>query len=370
MKNKSKIIAMYLPQYHATPENSKFWGDGYTDWMAVKNSKPLFDNHNQPRVPKDDYYYDLSDADSLRWQAKLAKEYGIDGFGIYHYWFDSEKHYLKTPAELLLANTDIDIDFFFAWDNCSWKRSWCNVEIANDWAPLYDDGAKRGPEILAELVYGREAEWEKHFMYLLNYFKDSRYMKVDNKPVFTILNQENDTDTLVAMCNFWDELAKKNGFDGMYIIGRKKNNNIAFAEHQYVYEPEWSGWTWKTFSQRVELAIDKRLQKRKVRVFDYDHVWRRIIKDARRDKSSDVFFGAFVDFDDTPRRGIRGKCFKGATPEKFKEYLNRLYEISCEKEKEFIFLVAWNEWGEGAYLEPDVKNGYAYLEAVRDVVKK
>ena len=123
MKN-TKIIAMYLPQYHQIPENDKWWGEGFTDWVGAKSASSLFEGHEQPKIPMNDNYYDLSKADDIRWQAKLAREYGVYGFGIYHYWFSSSQKLLTKPAELILANKDIDIPFFFAWDNCSWVRTW------------------------------------------------------------------------------------------------------------------------------------------------------------------------------------------------------------------------------------------------------
>ena len=115
--NKVKVIANYLPQYHTIPENDKWWGKGFTDWIAVKATEPAYEGHNQPRVPLNENYYSLDCADSIRWQASLAREYGIYGFGIYHYWFSSNQQLLQKPAELLLQNKDIDINFMFIWDN-------------------------------------------------------------------------------------------------------------------------------------------------------------------------------------------------------------------------------------------------------------
>ncbi|MBQ0066894.1 MAG: glycoside hydrolase family 99-like domain-containing protein, partial [Phascolarctobacterium sp.] len=138
MADKVKVIANYLPQYHRIPENDMWWGEGYTDWVATKNAKPLFEGHRQPRIPLDNNYYDLSDVNTIRWQAQLARKYGVYGFGIYHYWFNSNMQLLQKPAELLLKNKDIDINFMFIWDNSSWIRSWSNIKECNDWAPKFD----------------------------------------------------------------------------------------------------------------------------------------------------------------------------------------------------------------------------------------
>ena len=155
--NKVNVFAMYLPQYHETEENSKFWGQGFTDWVSVKKATPLFDGHMQPHVPLDKNYYDLSLVSEIKWQAKLAKNYGVSGWGIYHYWFNSEQKTLTKPAELILQNEDIDMPFFFAWDNASWKRTWSKIK-GNDWSPLNDTETEKqahtGPEILIEYKLG------------------------------------------------------------------------------------------------------------------------------------------------------------------------------------------------------------------------
>ena len=131
---KPEIFAAYLPQYHETEENNMFWGKGFTDWVGVKAAKPQFDGHIQPRVPLNNNYYDLSDYKVIHAQAQLAKKYGIDGFNIYHYWFDKSHPVLFKPAQNILEHKDIDIKFFFTWDNHSWIRSWSNIR-GNAWAP-------------------------------------------------------------------------------------------------------------------------------------------------------------------------------------------------------------------------------------------
>ena len=140
-ENDVKVLAMYLPQYHEVEENSRFWGKGFTDWVSVKKATPLYEGHYQPEVPLNNNYYDLSRKESIKWQIDLAKKYGVYGFGIYHYWFSDEKQLLTKPAELILENKDLDIPFFFAWDNASWRRTWSKFR-GNAWAPMEDAANK------------------------------------------------------------------------------------------------------------------------------------------------------------------------------------------------------------------------------------
>lgn len=369
-----KIIANYLPQFHSIPENDEWWGKGYTDWDAVRRSKPLYSGHNQPRVPHGEHYYKLDNSEEIRRQAKLAREYGIFGFGIYHYWFSSELHLLDKPAILLNESKDIDINYMFIWDNGSWKRTWSNVKFGNDWSPLHEDEKslqKKGTGILAELKYGDKDEWEKHFIYLLQFFKDERYIKIDNKPVFAFYNQNNEPEVLKEMCEYWDDLAKKEGFAGIYCLGKRNNQKISIMDYGFLYQPEWDGWLWHNLFQRAFQRLKTEFYRKvgKPIMYSYDSIWRRILRTAKQTYKEDLFYSAFVAYDDTPRRGKNGRVVKGDTPKKFQNYLRKLIEISKANDKEYLFLTAWNEWGEGAYLEPDTQNEFSYLEAVKKAVE-
>ena len=171
---KTKLLTWYLPQYHSIPENNEFWGEGFTDWVTVRNAKPLYRGHQQPRIPLDHNYYDLSIRNDVAWQARIAKEHGIYGFGIYHYWFNNEKNLLTKPAEIIRDDKDIDINYFFAWDNASWVRSWSALS-GNAWAPVADQKYnKNGRTVLIPYILGKENDWENHFNHLIDYFNDSR----------------------------------------------------------------------------------------------------------------------------------------------------------------------------------------------------
>ena len=123
-----RIIALYVPQFHEIKENNIWWGEGYTEWNAVKNAKRISKKQIQPRVPLNDNYYDLLDVKTLKWQAKLANEYGIYGFCFYHYWFSNDLQLLEKPAEILLANPSISINYMFCWANESWTRTWYGLD--------------------------------------------------------------------------------------------------------------------------------------------------------------------------------------------------------------------------------------------------
>ena len=368
--NNIKIIANYLPQYHVIPENSAWWGEGFTDWVAVKNSKPLYDGHSQPRIPLNNHYYSLDNVEEIRWQTEIAKKYGVYGFGIYHYWFSSNMMLLQKPAEIIRDNTDIDIHYLFIWDNSSWCRTWSKGKFSHSWAPKFDNNKSIGSNengILAEIRYGTKKDWKEHFLYLLSFFKDERYIKIKNKPVFIFFKPHNNFVVIRQMTEYWNELAKQYGFAGIMAITLDSWNKKHNLEYKVRYAPFSSTNLKDALLSRLRVAFNKKIYG--FNYCDYDYYWQRIIKNAKH-ADNNTFLSGFVDYDDTPRRGENARIMNGVSVEKFEKYIYQLLKISKNSNKEYVFITAWNEWGEGAYLEPDEKNGFAYLEALKKAIDR
>jgi hypothetical protein len=369
VKHKLKLIALYLPQFHCIPENDEFWGKGFTDWVSVKKAKPLFESHDQPKVPLNDNYYDLSLKQNVEWQCNLASDYGVYGFGVYHYWFNNEKNLLTKPAEIMRDLTNSRTKYFLIWDNCQWKRSWSNI-AGNDWAPMEDKykAECKGVKVLIPYILGKEKDWENHYNYVVSHFKSPNYERIDNKPVFTIFHYSKEID---KMCDYWNKLAKRDGFDGIYFIF-KYHRFLKDEDIRYHYQPHFSAWDNQSlFIRGIYKILDKfNIRKsNRMTIYNYDKVWLRLLKYAKTNGNKNLLHGAFVSYDDSPRRGkLNSKIIVGATPEKFKKYFKQLVEICNSQNKPYLFLTAWNEWGEGAYLEPDKKTGFSYLQALKEVV--
>lgn len=357
---KIKPIAIHLPQFHRVKENDEWWGEGFTEWTAVKESEPLFKGHNQPRVPLNHYYYDMLSKDTLVRQARMAKEYGIYGFCFYHYYFENGRKILEKPVENLLKWKEIDINYCFCWANETWARSWSNIPDSNVWSEKHEMSDNHSG-ILLQQAYGEQRDWKKHFDYLLPFFKDSRYIKVDNKPMF-IFYKTNLIDCINEMLEYWEELAKKEGFDGIYSMD---TNPIVSTNTSATL---WKGYDAFAHVQFLgEKAEDYYENGKRYQL--YEEVWNNAIR-AFGDENRKNYYGAFVDFDDSPRRGYNGLMLMGANVETFEKYAYMLGVKNCLEGNEFYFINAWNEWGEGNYLEPDEKNGYGYLEAVRRIMDK
>jgi len=343
-----KFIAFYLPQFHSIPENDKWWGAGFTEWFNTKKAIPMFDGHYQPRTPCNNNYYNLLDVKTLKFQADLANKHEIYGFCIYHYWFNGRK-LLEKPAEILLNAKDIDAKYCFSWANEPWSRAW--------------DG--KDSEVLIPQKYGGEDEWRQHFDYLLPFFQDERYIRIDNKPVFVIY-RTNNIPNVEEMLIYWDKLSQKNGINGLCIIetlNSFQNKPILNkSEGAIEFEPMYTLRQKSSFFFNLKRYFNKRMGR--LDIVDYDSLWARILKRKINANGKRRFLGAFVDWDNTARKGKNGLIVRGATPEKFGRYLKNQSNKSVE---EYIFVNAWNEWAEGAYLEPDKKYNLAYLQQVKKV---
>lgn len=356
-----RILVIYLPQFHETKDNNLWWGRGFTDWQTVKTAEAYFPGHMQPKIPLDKYYYDLGEKEAMERQAKLAMDYGIGGFCFYHYYFKNGKKELELPAENLLKWKDIKMPFCFNWASEAWIRSWSRF-TGNVWAEKYErkteDATDAANGILAEQDYGDEEDWVKHFKYLLPFFRDDRYVKKDGRPVF-IFYSPNDIKPLGEMTDCWRRLAKEAGLNGLYLIGSKLNAPNPYLDAAIIYEPR---------NSINKLNSEGKVQiKNGVRCFTYADVWNGI-NEAVPVYGYKTYFCGVSGYDDTPRRGTSGECLIEASSEIFERQLEALMQKSIDEDNEFLFINAWNEWGEGMYLEPDMMEGYKYLDAVKDAV--
>lgn len=359
MKN-IKPIAIYLPQYYETEYNNKWWGKGFTDWTAVKKATPCFEGHIQPKIPLNNYYYDLLNRNTLLYQKELMKKYGIYGLCFYHYYFKDGVKVLEKPAENLLKWKEIDIPFCFSWPSEKWIRTWSNF-YGNVWGEKFDGDADRaGDGVLLEQDFGSKEQWKIHFEYLLQFFNDERYIKIDGKPIFIFHNAEQ-VSCLKEMTGYWIELAKENGLAGIYFIG---SNISGFREELDAILMNEPTHTRKKLLDRGAYTV-----KNGVTCFEYSDFVEEVLNTEPLIGTRTYFCGV-PGYDTTPRRGCNGECFLDNSSELFETLMDGLYKKTIKNGNEFVFINAWNEWGEGMYLEPDEENRYVALEVVRKTSDK
>ena len=349
-----KTFAFFLPQFHEIAENNEWWGKGFTEWVNVKAAHPMFKGHVQPKHPLNNNYYNLLDKNTMIWQTGLMQQAGVSGFIYYHYYFDG-KLLLEKPAENLLKWKDIRQPFFFCWANHPWKRTWEGSET-----------------VLMPMDYGDVSSWERHFQYLLPFFKDSRYEKKDNKPLFMIFKSS--FNCKKEMFQYFDMRCKSEGFEGICLIESYhgeiswehfSNEKSNLTSYVFFREPAYSQFGYlKSKGAVFDLAhrVVRRLRKygivNKPFIINGNNVMKwKIMHEPLEDG---IIHGLCFEWDNTPRHKQRGYVITGFDHQLFLTFMQKI------KDEEYLFVNAWNEWAEGMILEPTEENGSKYLEWLRN----
>ena len=352
-------LAFYLPQFHPIAENDEWWGKGFTEWRNVVKAKPLFKDHYQPHLPADLGFYDLRLIEVMEQQAALAKEHGIHGFVFYHYWFNG-KQVLEFPVKNMVAQKKPDFPFILCWANENWSRNWDG---------LFD-------KLLLKQDYSFEDD-RLHMEYLCNnVFNDTRYIKIDNKPVFAIYRTELFPDPS-ATAVIWNEVCQKHGFNGIYLLKVESffdgvsPDEIGFNA-AIEFQPEWAGLPRKIPVGLAGKLLHKLRIKKSANYNNNIREYSALVKKAVNKKKVNYkrYPGLTPMWDNTARRKEGATIFKNSTPELYGEWLRHIitnFNPFSAKEN-FIFINAWNEWAEGNHLEPCQKWEKKYLEVTREIL--
>lgn len=381
---KNRYIALYLPQFHPIKENDSFWGRGFTEWTNTVKAKPLFRGHYQPHIPADLGFYDLRLEDSRIAQAELAREYGIEGFCYWYYWFGEGETLLEMPILEVLKSGKPNFPFCIAWANHSWSTStWKNN--------------KKEPQMIKEQKYLGQKDYEMFFYHILPLLLDPRYIKVDGKPLFMVHNPLAIPDTEVFI-NTWRDLASKNGIGDIFfvasspglrfskIVNNKKVYTIPTIEDTGLVYDELLAKGYDAINSqnidRAEAAMEGKwlyflkysiAHKTKIRFinkYKQEKINEYVLSEF--DKQENVFPSLFNNWDRSPRAGKSALILTDSTPKVFSDLLKRTSSIIQDKpyERRIVFLRSWNEWGEGNHLEPDLKYGLGYLEAIKEELER
>jgi hypothetical protein len=377
MSKKIKPIAIYLPQYHPIPENDLWWGKGFTEWTNVTKAQPLYKGHYQPQLPADLGFYDLRLEETRLAQEAIAKNHGIHGFCYYHYWFNG-KLLLNEPIDRKLKNIKEDLPFMLCWANENWTRRWDGMEH----------------EVLISQNYSNEDDIN-HIKYLIPIFKDSRYIKVNNKAVFVVYKPmlfENPTETVKT----WRKIAAENGIE-LYLCHTVFSHTpgwdklidgfdavIDFEPFGIRRESILKDVTKSNFfndcknlSFRITrkifrtIGLNEELIKYKLNKIEYTYMAKNL--KSLKDFPFKIYPNIVPAWDNTARRRKNpALILNNSTPKHFEEWLTQIvndFEPYSEEES-FIFINAWNEWAEGNHLEPCQKWGLEYLEVVKKIVNE
>ena len=349
-EKKEMPIAFYLPQYHITEENNKWWGEGFTEWTNVRTGKPLYKGHHQPRIPGELGYYDLTeDADTQKKQVELAKEYGVYGFCFYYYWFEG-KRLLRKPLDQYLERKDLDLPYCICWANENWTRRW--------------DGQEK--DILMQQVHNADTD-EAFIRDVIPMFRDPRYIRIEGKPVLLIYRFglfEYPAETIER----WRRICREEGIGEVQIAVvqafKEVDNRVYGADFSVEFPPHMTNMmAMETILGEAE-DLDERFSGH---LYSYKKMVDCLGTVVKREYT--LYPGSMLEWDNTARRNYNPDIYMDFTPELFRRWLirNQFYARLYNPEP-VTFINAWNEWAEGTYLEPDEKWGRRNLEMVKEVV--
>jgi lipopolysaccharide biosynthesis protein len=331
---RARLIAFYLPQFHPIPENDAWWGRGFTEWTNVAKAKPLFHGHYQPHIPANLGFYDLRVPEVRDAQASLASRFGIEGFCYWHYWFNG-KRLLERPFDEVLESGRPDFPFCLAWANETWSRRWLGEELS----------------ILQKQTYSVEDD-VAHARWLTRAFADKRYIKVEGRPVFLIYRPRDlpNPNQSIRILRYECHAA---GLPNPYLLGMNAHRDLDSRELGFDGNVDFE----------PQLGVLPGPLADGLKIYDYSAARRRM---TARPLRYPAYRSIFVAWDNSPRRGEDGIVFINSTARSFEAGLEEAVSATAEKpyDDRLVFLNAWNEWAEGNHLEPDLKNGLAYLEAV------
>jgi len=337
-----KAIAFYLPQFHEIPENNKWWGKGFTEWTNTSKAKPKFKGHYQPREPHDDLgYYDLSNVDTIRKQAEIAKRHGIYGWCIYYYWFSGRK-LLEKPIDLLLENKDIDIDFCLMWCNESWTKIWV--------------GEHKEELIKCEI---KDNDPEKFIDDMKKYTDDKRYIRINGKPLIIIYHIQNIPDIRDTI-HRWRKRALEIGIGEIAVFSTIHPYSTIDLGVQDCFEGEanFNPVKYRVETIQLEDAQGFVISNQIYRYADCFELYKNYIESSNHN----TYLSCMCGWDNSPRYNQKYFiCDLDFSADSFYNMVKYVTDEAITYNKDFIFVFAWNEWAEGAYLEPDKRFGYAML---------
>ena len=343
-----RLIAFYLPQYHPIPENDSWWGQGFTEWRNVASATPVFSGHVQPRLPGDLGFYDLRVPDVIEQQAELARRYGVEGFCFYYYWFGG-KRILEMPLERMLSSGRPDFPFCLCWANENWTRRW--------------DGQEK--DVLMAQAHSPEDD-EAVIHDLMRYMRDPRYIRIKGRPLLLVYRTSLFPD-MQATSARWREVCRREGLGDICLAGVE-----SFGESSAI-GPGAYGFDFTVAFPPHGTPYRNRLSHLKLNRSALVYHYRDMVQHAAQNEMTHLsrFLGVCPGWDNTPRRKVGSTIFAKASPGDYQAWLEwtiRQTRRWHQDDERLIFVNAWNEWAEGAVLEPDAEHGHAYLEATRNAL--
>jgi lipopolysaccharide biosynthesis protein len=348
----ARAVSFYLPQYHPTPENDEWWGPGFTEWTNAARARPLFPGHHQPHLPADLGFYDLRLPEAREAQAALAREYGVEAFCYWHYWFGAGRRILERPFSEVLATGSPDMSFCLGWANQTWTGVW--------------HGA--ADRVLLEQRYPGPEDDRQHFATVLPAFCDDRYLRVDERPVFYVFRPEELPDA-AAFVDRWQAMAREAGLGGLYLVAEVSDLLGHGPRYTRVAADGFDAGVYVRLPVVADRAatLRMRLLRKAIggpEIYPYADELPRPPDGPDRHLLQPC---VYPNWDNTPRSGRRGLAITRTAPDSFESHVRQAMRAVADRpsDQRLVWVKSWNEWAEGNYLEPDLEFGRGWLRALK-----
>jgi hypothetical protein len=348
----ARAVAFYLPQFHPVAENDEWWGAGFTEWTNTAKARGLFPGHKQPDLPADLGFYDLRLPEARAAQSDLAQQYGVEAFAYWHYWFGHGRTILEHPFREVLRTGEPSVKFCLAWANQTWTGIWHG---ASD-------------KILAEQLYPGAEDEQAHFDSILPAFRDERYLRVDDRPVFYVFRPEQLPDG-AQFVERWQAMARKAGLPGLYLAAEVSDLLGKGPKYTRVKEDGFDTGVYMRLPARLEGGDELRMRAQR-KLLHWPEIYRYADTPPVLPADLDASLHqpcVYPNWDNTPRSGRGGLVLTGSSPARFEAQVHAAARQLADRPpaERLLWVKSWNEWAEGNHLEPDLRNGHGWLQALQ-----
>ena len=329
---KIKLIAIYFPNFYLNNFRNKILSlDNKDDIHQYYDFKNEFDNNTNSL---ESYKYQLNTSNEYFFflsQIKLAKEHGIYGFGFYIYWFSGKIIFDKFINKFLEIKS-INFHFLLILNNRNINFKYNNYILIK----------KYEKNIIQEL---------KRFLL------DDRYIKIISKPVLCVDDNLKSLKKLNFTILSWRDYAKNIGIGDIFIIGSLRNKNDSQYNLKNVYNGGYE--LLPNFLLKDNLLVN--FKDNNSTFFSgliYKDIYQKMFNNFQIFRTSTL---------ENKLKIKNHTVFGDFNPEYFyimnKKIINwtMIYHNDSDN---LIFVNAWNNYLNGAYLEPNPQFGYGPINSL------
>lgn len=242
----------------------------------------------------------------------------------------------------MFDNEDIDINYCLCWVPEDWTRSWVGDKT----------------QVLLENKYLKE-DPETFIESLKKYLQDPRYIKIDGKPLIVVYKTYLIPD-IKNIIKKWRTHAKKLGIGDIEVINTVQPFTSNTLSLEKIFDGDVDFFIFNYASKKLQLVYYGDIS-----ILNYMYIYNNCvdtyINNHKCHSNKNFYLSSFCDFDNTARYGKNAILNTGFSLLDWYRLNKFVVKKTVEVGNEYMFVFAWNEWSESAYLKPDKKYGYAMI---------